>query len=147
MQAIVQKVAMQAALIGSISAGSYVLRKFKNVKHNEFLENTVYLKENIELCQTLNGIYMLKNDNLFMRIVSTLEEILKSVKEKKNEWTINRKITHVIEISNLMKQNAIKTLNEELITHAIDYENEYYPNLKSHLDNILHNMLLDRNES
>ena len=28
------------------------------------------------------------------------------------------------------KKKAVETFDEELITYAIDYENEYYPNLK-----------------
>ena len=44
----------------------------------------------------------------------------------------------------VMKKKAVQTFDEELITFAIDYEKEYYPSLKRQLDDILHNMLLDR---
>ena len=55
MQAIAQKVVMQAALIGSVSAGSYVFRKLKKTETNEFIANTVYLKENPELAQEIEN--------------------------------------------------------------------------------------------
>lgn len=144
MQAVAQKVVMQAALIGSVSAGSYVFRKFKKNETNEFITNTTYLKEEPELCYILNGIYMLKNDEIFKIIVTKLEEILTSVGKRKSIWTINRNIQDILNLANLMKIKAVKTFDQELITYAIDYEKEYLPNLKGQLDNILHNMLLDR---
>ena len=144
MQDIAQKFVMQAALVGSISAGSYVIRKFTKTETNELIKDTIYLRDQPELCYTLNGIYCLKNDEIFKIIVKKIEEILFSVNSKKNIWTINRNITDVINLSNLMKKKAVETFDEELITYAIDYEKEYYPNLKSQLDDILHNMLLDR---
>ena len=144
MQAIAQKVAMQAALIGSVSAGSYVLRKFKNTESNEFIRNTKFLKEHSELCYILNGIYLLKNDEIFLVIVLKVEEILSLVHEKKDVWTINRIITDVLNLANLMKKKAVLTFDQQLVTYAIDYENEYYPNLRNQLDDVLHNMLLDR---
>ena len=76
MQAIAQKVVMQAALIGSVSAGSYVFRKLKKIETNEFIANTVYLKENPELCYILNGIFLLQHNEIFQMIVIKLEEIL-----------------------------------------------------------------------
>ena len=45
------------------------------------------------------------------------------------------------------KKKAVETFDEELLTYAIDYEKEYYPSLKRQLDDILHNMLLDRIKS
>tara|TARA_B100000212_G_C27299819_1_gene501019 strand:- start:331 stop:774 length:444 start_codon:yes stop_codon:yes gene_type:complete len=144
MQAIAQKVAMQAALIGSVSAGSYVLRKFKNTESNEFIRNTKFLKEHSELCYILNGIYLLKNDEIFLIIVLKVEEILSLVHERKDVWTINRIITDVLNLANLMKKKAVLTFDQQLVTYAIDYENEYYPNLRNQLDDVLHNMLLDR---
>tara|TARA_B100001989_G_C24508207_1_gene448880 strand:- start:704 stop:1147 length:444 start_codon:yes stop_codon:yes gene_type:complete len=144
MQAIAQKVVMQAALIGSVSAGSYVFRKLKKTETNEFIANTVYLKENPELCYILNGIFLLQHNEIFQMIVTKLEEILISIENKKNIWTINRDITDILNLANLMKKKAVQTFDEDLIMYAIDYEKEYYPNLKGHLDSILHNMLLDR---
>lgn len=144
MQAIAQKVAMQAALIGSVSVGSYVLRKFKNTESNEFIRNTMFLKEHSELCYILNGIYLLKNDEIFLIIVLKVEEILSLVHERKDVWTINRIITDVLNLANLMKKKAVLTFDQQLVTYAIDYENEYYPNLRNQLDDVLHNMLLDR---
>ena len=144
MQAIGQKVAMQAGLIGSVSAGSYVLRKFKNTESNEFIRNTKFLKEHSELCYILNGIYLLKNDEIFLIIVLKVEEILSLVHERKDVWTINRIITDVLNLANLMKKKAVLTFDQQLVTYAIDYENEYYPNLRNQLDDVLHNMLLDR---
>lgn len=147
MQAIAQKFAMQAALVGSISAGSYVIRKFKKTETNEIIKDTTYLKEHTELCYVLNGVYRLKNDEIFKLIVKKIEELLVSVHSKKNVWSINRIITDVINLANLMKKKAVETFDEELITYAIDYEKEYYPSLKRQLDDILHNMLLDRIKS
>ena len=147
MQAIAQKFAMQAALVGSISAGSYVIRKFKKTETNEIIKGTTYLREQPELCYVLNGIYCLRNDEIFILIVNKLEELLFSINNKKNVWTINRNIKDVINLANLMKKKAVKTFDEELITYAIDYENEYFPSLKRQLDDILHNMLLDRIKS
>tara|TARA_B100001115_G_C15707617_1_gene343492 strand:- start:311 stop:754 length:444 start_codon:yes stop_codon:yes gene_type:complete len=144
MQAIAQKFAMQAALVGSISAGSYVIRKFKKIETNEIIKDTTYLKEQPELCYVLNGIYCLRNDEIFRLIVKKLEELLSSIRSKKDVWSINRNITDVINLANLMKKKAVQTFDEELITFAIDYEKEYYPSLKRQLDDILHNMLLDR---
>ena len=136
---------MQAALVGSISAGSYVFKKFKKKETNEIINNnTIYLKEQPELCYILNGIYSLGNDEIFKVIVVKLEEILVSVETKRNIWTINRNITDILKLANLMKKKAVETFDEDLLTYAIDYEREYYPNLKDQLDNILHNMLLDR---
>lgn len=144
MQAIAQKFALQAALVGSISAGSYVIRKLKKTETNEIIKNTTYLREQPELCYVLNGIYCLKNDEIFELIIKKIEELLVSVNIKKNVWIINRNITDVINLANLMKKKAVETFDEELITYAIDYEKEYYPSLKRQLDDILHNILLDR---
>ena len=73
-----------------------------------------------------------------------MEEILSLVHERKDVWTINRIITDVLNLANLMKKKAVLTFDQQLVTYAIDYENEYYPNLRNQLDDVLHNMLLDR---
>ena len=70
MQAIIQKVALQAALIGSMSVGSYVIRKISKPIFHEYIQNTTYLKHNQDLSSVLNDISFLKNDELFKVIIN-----------------------------------------------------------------------------
>tara|TARA_B100000214_G_scaffold360477_1_gene322894 strand:- start:5919 stop:6362 length:444 start_codon:yes stop_codon:yes gene_type:complete len=146
MQAIAQKVAMQAALIGSVSMGSYILRKIKTNDDNPYISNTNYLKTYPDLCIALNGIFLLRNDKIFSEIVTLLESILEMINLKNPEvpWKINRMMKNVLDLVNLMKTKAVRSFDDDLLTFAIDFEKEYYPLLQGQLDNILHNMLLDR---
>lgn len=145
MQAIAQKVALQAALIGTMSIGSYVVRKIYKPTNHELIEKKTLLKDNIDLCYSLNGIAKLEDDEIFNLIVGKIEVILVNIKNEnfKNHWFISRETGEIKKLCNLMKKRALKKNNNQILTYVIDYEKDYFPYLETQLDNLLHNSLLD----
>jgi hypothetical protein len=147
MQAMVSKFALQAALVGSMSLGSFVIKKVYKVKNHEFIENTIHLKYYSDLCYALNGISLLENDKLFGCIVQTLDDMFILIEYGKGynlPWVVNRKISDIVNVAKEMKQIALRSQEDRLVVAAIDFEKDFFPVFQTQLDNILHNMLLSR---
>ena len=144
MQAIIQKVALQAALIGSMSVGSYVIRKISKPIFHEYIQNTTYLKHNQDLSSVLNDISFLKNDELFKVIINEVELLLKTSTENNGvvQWKMNRFIKNIMNLADLMKKKAVLSYDDNAVTAAVDYEKDYRDKLNYRLDSVLHNLLL-----
>ena len=144
MQEYIQKVALQTALVGSISLSSFVLRRFYREHNHDLLNDTYYTQKNVNICHALNGISKLNNNAIFEKIVKKIETILSLAEQKGNPWDINRKISNVIEDVQIFSKKTVQTFDQNLLTTVIDVEKEYLPILQSELQNVLHNILLDR---
>lgn len=145
MQAIIQKVALQAALIGSMSVGSYVIRKISKPKFHEYIQNTVYLRLNQDLSSVLNDISFLKNDELFKVIIDEVELFLETSTNNHGvaQWKINRFIKNIMNLADLMKKKAVLSQDDDAVTVAVDYERDHRDVLNFQLESVLHNLLLN----
>ena len=147
MQVFAQKIAMQAALFGSMSLGSYLVKKIYKQQNHPFIEDTVHLANYSELCYAINGISLMGSDLLLKTFIDEIEKLLTLIHSNANHnlpWELGRRSKKIVEISNLMKIEAIRSHDNIRITYAIDYEKDYLPLLQKQLDDILHNVLLER---
>jgi len=144
MNGMVQKIVLQGVLFGSVSLGSYITQKIFVTTNHKFIEETLMLKQHKDLCEVLTKISLLGSDKIFEYIVKNLDETLVNYSLKKcSLWSANRSFQKFLNLSLVMKKNAALSRDVELITHAIDFEKEYYNQFSQQLDIILHNILLD----
>ena len=146
MQAMVQKVALQAALIGSMSFGSYIVRHVSKPNFHKYIADSESLKPYSDLCYALNEVSLLQNDELFKLIIEEAESIITSLQGNKKlaPWVVNRSISTILSFSDLMKQKAGLSYDDERLTAAVYYEKDHRENLIYHLESLLHNMLLEK---
>lgn len=146
MQSIVTKVAMQGALVGSVSLSSYVFRHFMwRNGSNTLFEETTYLKNEPNLCISLTELKKLGNEGMFWAIVGELELMLKTLNEDKSQampWIVNRMIHDIMLHSKQLCDSAKRSKDLDVLTACVDCVADHIPAIESCLEDVLHNLLL-----
>ena len=146
MQSIITKVAMQGALVGSVSLSSYVFRHFMwNNGSNTLFEGTTYLKNEPNLCIPLMELKKLGNDDMFWRLVQETELMFKTLNEDTSQsmpWIVNRMIHDIITHAKQLCDSAKRSKDVDVITACVDCTSDHIPALESYFEDALYNLLL-----
>lgn len=140
--------ALQASFFGAIGLGAYVLRRLSTpALHPIVMEGPDLSKQYPALAASASKLAALGDEEGLRHLVAKLAHVvqLDRARAPAAQWQISRLSSEIVADANRMCSEAIKrTPTEEGLRHVLECQEDVVPQLRGHLDNLLHNHLLAR---
>ena len=146
MSKLAKPILLQGTFFAALGLGAHMLRKFsKEPVHHLVAENESLMKFET-IAQSVSQMGNLKDDDRFNELVALVESFVKWHEAKLPflQWHMSKLIYSIQAHGENMCNCASQKLHEDIFRNALNCREETLPQLKSHLEDILHNHLLDR---
>jgi hypothetical protein len=147
MQNVIAKVALQSFMMGGSVLSSYVMRTFWwQDGANTIFKDTALLRYNISLCNTLTGIQQLDDEENFMTLINSIDELLVHSSNPNligKKILVHRLVNDILNHVRAMCDAKKRTRDQESLAMCVIVEKDYFPELQSQLETIIYNLLLE----
>lgn len=140
-------IALQASFFGALGLGAYVVRRLSSpVLHPVVAQHTHLVQHLPALTATISQLGALGSDESLASLVKKVLCVvdLDQSHSPTAQWQIARLNSEIVEDAKRMCHVLSTTHSDELFRTVLDCQQEVVPQLEAHLDNLLHNHLLER---
>lgn len=140
-------VALQTSLFAAVGVGLYALRRFGGASlHPVLVEYPELVRRFPGLAATVSELGRLGNDAGLRALLQKVQQIVDMDLRRGPgaEWKISRLSSEVVRDADAMCVAAPKTSSDELFRAVLACRDETIPQLRGHLDDLLHNHMLAR---
>ena len=147
-RSLARPVALQASFFGALGVGAYVLRHLsKPSLHPLVMEHNDLSTQYPALASSASKLAALDDAEGFRLVVEKLARVvqLDRARAPEAQWQISRLSSEIVADAVRMCGDSMKrTPSEEGLRRVFECQEDVVPQLRGHLDNLLHNHLLAR---